>query len=315
MIDSKGMPGVEIKDIGEATVAGYLRQLKETVGGCAAETLIFRGHATRDWVLGPELLRVPGRTQKKLGGVQATRMEQRIFDDFSIHLFAFRPDLVVGRGNDRDWVAQWRVMALARHYGLPTRFLDFTTSPLVALFFAVQEKEEDDGVVWIVSTDKRLRVWEVGVGAGLAEGLHIPPLDLSYLMLSASRGRTAGKEWEEIKDLCERVRRRYRAARPSQRGLSQVAFVPEHVDARVAAQGSVFMYELSLYRVRMWERLKTENRIWGIGIPGNEGKNRLRQELSTMGVNSASLFPSLEGTAKHIKWRAQEEWRTHQTDG
>lgn len=41
----------------------------------------------------------------------------------------------------------WEWLFLAQHYGLPTRLLDWSTNPLVALYFAVENHDDKDGVV------------------------------------------------------------------------------------------------------------------------------------------------------------------------
>ncbi len=52
------------------------------------------------------------------------------------------------------------VMLVMQHYGGPTRLLDWTLSPWVAAYFAVNDYPDEDGVVWIV--DRRRLVERAG---------------------------------------------------------------------------------------------------------------------------------------------------------
>ena len=54
--------------------------------------------------------------------------------------------------NSNDYENEWRWLEQAQHYRLPTRLLDWTIKPEIALFFAVENNFDDVGQLWIYKT-------------------------------------------------------------------------------------------------------------------------------------------------------------------
>lgn len=52
----------------------------------------------------------------------------------------------------RTLASQWDLVTIGQHYGLPTRLMDWTYSPFVAVHFATStlEKFDEDGAIWMV---------------------------------------------------------------------------------------------------------------------------------------------------------------------
>lgn len=299
-----------------AVVEGW--RYKWNVGECA----VYRGHTDFNWILRAKLFRDPHIQPENLKGdnpseveeqlltehlkmEEAHSLEHRLFHDFSRYLYAYRPDLICTVSEDEKSntraMQEWRQLSIAQHYGLPTRFLDFTTNVLVALFFAVEEPvtrrettkgqfEEQDSAVWCIEVPNRLKVWQVW---------------------------KQGDVWLSPLEFAEE------GSAPPIDNFVDTAFVPEHIDERIRAQGSVFMCEprgkKCNWQLHVKLRNKTKINLNGknkdtktlkIRIP-KEAREPLREQLDLVGINRATLFPDLGSAARYLAWAVHQRKRPY----
>ena len=123
-----------VKNFGE-----YVEIIKEVTLG-DNKILWFRGHADHSWNLQPSVWRNYSRDDERA-------MNHEFL--WKAKSRTLRPPI------DKDW-SSW--LSLMQHYRLPTRLLDWSKSPLVALYFAIEQsilslrKEipNTDAAVWLL---------------------------------------------------------------------------------------------------------------------------------------------------------------------
>jgi hypothetical protein len=103
---------------------------------------LFRGQNT-DKPLLPKIARLA--QQKGITPAQMNNVEQNMLERFRRESIP-----MIGTTTERT---DWELLSIAQHHGMPTRLLDWTSSALVGLWFAVASdppNHEKHGVVWMV---------------------------------------------------------------------------------------------------------------------------------------------------------------------
>lgn len=211
---------------------------------------IFRGQSLANWHLEPALDRNPiaeGWFERRLDSAAA------LLADFKR---LARPHLQSVPSDDWEW------LALAQHHGLLTPLLDWTTNPLVALFFAVdgQSRGVADSAVWCYD-----------------QANVIVPTDFPQVILSTNH--------------IEKVE----AVRPL--SITDVAiYFPAHVSQRITAQSACFTVHPPPPQRGAYS---WPGKVDSVLIPA-ASHNDIHSTLETCGVHRAALFPGLDGVASYL---------------
>lgn len=219
-------------------------------------TVWFRGHGVATWQLVPGLARV----KKHLAAEAALR--KRFMQNAVPHL-------------DSAPREEWEWMFMMQHHRAPTRLLDWSESPLTALYFAVHEDKH---------LKKEAHVWCLDPVAMNAEA-------------KISDFRFAG----EIPSFgIDKVLDNYLPSHVDESPvvMAPVAIMGPRNTARMAAQLGVFTINHRLHTPI--EAIGAANHAWRWVIPAN-AKKQLRAELALLGFTALTLFPELDRVADVAK--------------
>jgi hypothetical protein len=123
-----------------ATLGEYSELLSERYFREQRGVWVFRGHASQSFRLIPKVGRAPHTFRTR--------------DQFEASLFK------LFKRNAEHYLSRvptdpWELLAFAQHHGLPTRLLDWSYNPLVALYFAVEELPKEDAAIFALYAPKR----------------------------------------------------------------------------------------------------------------------------------------------------------------
>ena len=225
-------------------IFGFVKDLN-----AASSSWIFRGQADSSWGLHPKI----GR------------------DEFLTNYSWFNY-----LGHFNEWVRtaenymnlpenEWAKLALAQHYGLATHYLDWTTNPFIALFFALTDKREKDGMVFAFETS-----------------------DIEYLPHASIKLSDQIDPMEQLENRSTRTEVWLCRLKPT--------------NGRIVNQNSVLTFHPYPQKDFRDCRISSDGnkaKVLSLEI-ASKSKPKILEELYQFGVNYKAVFPDIEGLTKQI---------------
>ncbi|RGV57235.1 FRG domain-containing protein [Bacteroides intestinalis] len=261
-----------------------------------SETLYFRGQSDSSWDIRPSIFR--NSLVSAESKIIQTAMA-RVPHEF------------------KECSSSFEELTKLQHYGLPTRLLDVTMNPLVALYFACSSseitKDKDsndvccDGIVYICQ--------------GYEE--HEKSLKAKILSSLAKMNITSGTTLRNLKDRLD-IKENYAPESFIDLIQDSIFVMPSYSNTRLIRQSGAFLITGAI------KIIIDENDIWNSKVSksirnlndeidknhiliSGDAKYSILDELDFVNINESTLFPELEHQMSHIK-RVGSKWVTSDSD-
>lgn len=239
-------------------------------------SFIYRGHADADWVLQSSLERI-------IGGKWSID-EAKKFEEYSIAQFQSKFHLYDRENVQPKSKLAW--LSVMQHYGVPTRLLDFTESPYVALYFALESYNPHNHKDFSIFAIDYSKIMDSSIG-------HISSKDSAFNETRISIYSNQDAIFENIVD----------------RFFYDIAWIaePKQLNARLDRQAGSFL--LSGNRGSKIHDVLSSAPYFDVP----KYKYRISHELYTgvftllrkMNITSKSMYGDLDGLARAIRMQMQ----------
>ncbi|MCP5046157.1 MAG: FRG domain-containing protein [bacterium] len=228
----------------------------------------FRGVSDKDYDMSHSLLRL-WKNDPRINDM-LHNIERSLLRNFKKHSQSLRTNIH----------SIWEWLSIAQHHRLPTRLLDWTFSPYVAMHFATadMDKFETDGAIWYVDLNETEKL--------------LPTLPRKILetegavVFSVEMLSTAAISLEAFDNLSEEP--------------FLVFFEPPSLDNRIVNQYALFSFVSNpLVSIDRWADTHP-NVIKKIIIPAKL-KREIRNKLDQANIAERVLFPGLDGLSLYLK--------------